>query len=89
MTSNQVKCTFVSDDKLFFGMTFGAVWMYNSFPPYERIGHVQTYDKLVPSSMCIKTDGALLIGLSNGSIELFKFDNNRIEPFFTNIANQI
>ena len=30
-----------------------------------------------------------MIGLSNGSIELFKFDDSGIEPFFTNIANQI
>ena len=79
MTSNEIKLTFVTESKLFVAMTFGAIWMYDDFPPYEKIGHIQTHDKVVPSSMCIKTTGVLLVGLVNGSIEMFKFDQSGIE----------
>ena len=82
MTSTQVKCTYVAEEKLFFGMAFGAVWMYNAFDPYERVGHVQTFDKVAPTSMSIVTSGALIVGLVNGSVEMFKFGQSGIRPAY-------
>ena len=38
ITSTQIKCTLVAGSKLFIGLTSGAVWMYDAFPPYDRIG---------------------------------------------------
>ena len=63
-------------------MTFGAVWMYNAFEPYERIGHVETFDKVAPTSMAIMVSGALIVGMANGSVEMFKFNQNGINPAY-------
>ena len=40
ITSTQVKCTFVAESKLFIGMAFGAIWMYDAIDPYTKISHV-------------------------------------------------
>ena len=77
-----MKCTYVIEEKLFFGMAFGAVWMYNAFDPYEKIGHVETFDKVAPTSMSIVTSGALIVGMANGSVEMFKFGQSGIRPAY-------
>ena len=69
-------------------MSFGVVYMYDAFPPYERIGQVSMYDNANPSSMCIESPGTLLVGLANGSIELFKFNQEGIKAAYP-VGNMI
>ena len=69
-------------------MTFGAIWMYNAFPPYDKISDLQMCEKVTPTSMCIKVPGVLLVGLINGSIEMFKFSEKGMEPAYP-LRNQI
>ena len=78
LTSTQVKCMHIADSKIFFGLSSGAIWMYDAYPPFEKIAQVSMYDNAVPSSMCIESPGKLLVGLANGSIEQFKFDQEGI-----------
>ena len=83
-----MKCTLVAESKIFFGMTFGAVWMYDAFSPYAKISQIPMYDNAIPSSMCIESPGRLIVGLANGSIELFKFDQEGIKGAYP-VGNKI
>ena len=69
-------------------MSFGAIWMYDAYPPYEKIGQVSLYDNAAPSSLCIEGPGKLIVGLANGSIERFKYDQEGITQVYP-VGNKI
>ena len=88
ITSTQVKCIQVAESKIFFGLSFGAIWMFDAYSPFEKIGQVALYDNAAPSSMCIESQGKLIVGLANGSIEQFKFDQEGIKSVYP-VGNKI
>ena len=58
-------------------------------PPFDQVGCVEMQEKGIPLSLCHKSAGVLLVGLSNGALEMFKFSDSGIEPALTSVSNRL
>lgn len=62
----------IAESKLFVGLTNGEIAMYDPFT-LERLDKTSTYRYAMPYSMVLQSSGTLLVGMSNGSLEVFSF----------------
>ena len=63
----------VTESKLFIGLSTGEIVMYDPFT-LEKLGKAATNRQIaVPMSMVLQSTGTLLVGMANGSLEVFSF----------------
>ena len=62
----------VVESKLFVGMMTGEINMYDAFT-LEKLDKTTTHRGAMPMSMAKQSTGTLIMGMSNGTIEVFSF----------------
>lgn len=72
INSYQLKYMLIAESKLFVALTTGEIAMFDPFT-LERLDKANTYRYAMPYSMVLQSAGTLLVGMSNGSLEVFSF----------------
>ena len=76
-SSNQIKCIYINESKLFIALAIGEIQMYDAFT-LEKLDKVAMNRYATPISMTLQCGGTLLAGMSNGTLEVFSFQQRNI-----------
>ena len=62
----------IAETKLFIGLDTGEIKMYDPFT-LEFLDKVNTNRHAMPMSMALQSAGTLIVGMTNGTLEIFSF----------------
>ena len=76
-SSNQIKCIYIAESKLFIGLAIGEIVMYDAFT-LEKLDKVAMNRNATPNTITLQCGGTLLVGMLNGTVEIFSFAQRTI-----------
>lgn len=77
----------IAETKLFIGLDTGEIKMYDPFT-LELLDKVNTNRHAMPMSMVLQSAGTIIVGMTNGTLEVFSFQQRTISPT-NHIVNEI